>query len=147
MLDIRERIRFVRESQNLSVQAFADVIGVSRGVINNIEHDKAPVTRVVGIAICSKFNVREEWLFHGSGMMYQEDDLIGQLCNRLNLDGNQRVILHVAASLGPDTAAMLLRLARMIVKGTSTVDAVPRILASDLPPYEPEESQSEEKSG
>jgi transcriptional regulator with XRE-family HTH domain len=146
-MDIRERIMLVRSQSNLSMQSFADAIGVSIGVIKNIEYGKAPVTRVVGIAICSKFNVREEWLFHGSGMMYQEDDLIGQLCNRLNLDGNQRVILHVAASLGPDTAATLLRLARMIVKGTSTVDAVPRILASDLPPYEPEESQNEEKSG
>lgn len=146
-MEIKDRVALVRHYADLSQRAFADRIGVSVGVISNIELGRAPVTPVVCIAICSKFNVREEWLFHGNGMMYQEDDLIGQLCNRLNLDGNQRVILHVAASLGPDTAATLLRLARMIVKGTSTVDAVPRILASDLPPYEPEESQNEEKSG
>ena len=146
-MEIKDRVALVRQYADLSQRAFADRIGVSVGVISNIELGRAPVTPVVCIAICSKFNVREEWLFHGSGMMYQEDDLIGQLCNRINLDGNQRVILHVAASLGPDTAATLLRLARMIVKGTSTVDAVPRILASDLPPYEPEEPQNEEKSG
>ena len=146
-MELKDRVALVRQYSGLSMRDFADRIGVSHGVIINIEKEKAPMTRVVGIAICSKFNVREEWLFHGSGMMYQEDDLIGQLCNRLNLDGNQRVILHVAASLGPDTAATLLLLARMIVKGTSTVDAVPRILASDLPPYEPEEPQNEEKSG
>ena len=146
-MEIKDRVALVRQYADLSQRAFADRIGVSVGVISNIELGRAPVTPVVCIAICSKFNVREEWLFHGSGMMYQEDDLVGQLCNRLNLDGNQRVILHVAASLGPDTAATLLRLARMIVKGASTVDAVPRILASDLPPYEPEESQNEEKSG
>ena len=146
-MELKDRVMLVRQQAGLSQRAFAERIGVSYGVIANIEYDKAPMTRVVGIAICSKFNIREEWLFHGRGMMYQEDDLVGQLCSRLNLDGNQRVILHVAASLGPDTAATLLRLARMIVKGASTVDAVPRILASDLPPYEPEESQNEEKSG
>ena len=146
-MEIKDRVALVRQYADLSQRAFADRIGVSVGVISNIELGRAPVTPVVCIAICSKFNVREEWLFHGSGMMYQEDDLIGQLCNRLNLDGNQRVILHVAASLGPETAATLLHLARMITKGASTVDAVPRILASDLPPYNPEESQNEEKSG
>lgn len=146
-MSIRERIIQIRKDSGLSMQAFSEKIGVSRGVINNIERDLAPVTPVVGIAICSKFNIREEWLFHGEGDMSAPDDLVSQLCDQRNLDAAQRRILQAAADLGPDAAALLLRLAEAIVSGVPLEDAVPTLRASDLPPYIPPDAQNEKKSG
>lgn len=146
-MDVRERIMFVRSSNNLSMQAFADTIGVSIGVIKNIEYGKAPATPVVCIAICSKFHIREEWLFHGDGEMMSSDDLVEQLCERRNLNAVQRRIVQAAADLGPDAAALLLALAEKIVSGVPAQEAIPTLHASDLPPYVPPTAQNEKKSG
>lgn len=146
-MEIKDRVMLVRQQVGLSQRAFAERIGVSYGVIANIEYNKAPMTRVVGIAICSKFNIREEWLFHGEGDMSAPDDLVSQLCDQRNLDAAQRRILQAAADLGPDAAALLLRLAEAIVSGVPLEDAVPTLRASDLPPYIPPDAQNEKKSG
>lgn len=146
-MDVRERIMYVRSSNNLSMQAFADTIGVSIGVVKNIEYGKAPATPVVCIAICSKFNIREEWLFHGEGDMLEPDDLVDQLCQRRNLNAAQRAVLTAAVDLGPDAADLLVRIAEKIVSGVPIQDAVPPLRASDLPPYVPPDAQNEKKSG
>lgn len=146
-MSIRDRIIQIRKESGLSMQAFAEKIGVSRGVINNIERDLAPVTPVVGIAICSKFHIREEWLFNGEGEMMSSDDLVEQLCERRNLNAVQRRIVQAAADLGPDAAALLLALAEKIVSGVPAQEAIPTLHASDLPPYVPPNTQNEKKSG
>lgn len=135
-MDIRERIMLIRNNSGLSVQAFADRIGVSRGVINNIERNLAPVTPVVCYAICAKFHIREEWLFEGKGDMMESDDLVEQLCERRGLNADQRRILQAAANLGPDAARLILDLATALVSGHPIDQALPHLTADDLPPYE-----------
>lgn len=146
-MEIKDRVALVRAKSGLSMRDFADRIGVSHGVIINIEKEKAPMTRVVGIAICSKFHIREEWLFHGEGEMMSSDDLVEQLCERRNLNAVQRRIVQAAADLGPDAAALLLALAEKIVSGVPAQEAIPTLHASDLPPYVPPNAQNEKKSG
>lgn len=146
-MEIRERCIAVRKSNGLTQQAFAERIGVSVGVISNIELGRAPATPVVCIAICSKFHIREEWLFHGEGEMMSSDDLVEQLCERRNLNAVQRRIVQAAADLGPDAAALLLALAEKIVSGVPAQEAIPTLHASDLPPYVPLNAQNEKKSG
>ena len=135
-MDIRERIMHVRSTSNLSMQSFADRIGVSIGVIKNIEYGKAPVTPVVCYAICAKFHIREEWLFNGTGDMMESDDLVEQLCERRGLNADQRRILQAAAALGPDAARLILDLATSLVSGQPIDQALPHLTADDLPPYE-----------
>lgn len=135
-MEIKDRVALVRTHTGLSMRDFAERIGVSHGVIINIEKEKAPMTRVVGIAICSKFHINEEWLFEGKGDMMESEDLVEQLCQRRGLNADQRRILQVAANLGPDAARLILDLASSLVSGQPIDQALPHLTADDLPPYE-----------
>lgn len=146
-MDIRERCVAVRKHHALSQQAFADTIGVSVGVISNIELGRAPVTPVVCIAICSKFHIREAWLFRGEGDMLESDNLVEQFCRQRGLNATQRAILQAAADLSPQEAQIFAQVCARVASGLSVSDAVPLLTADDLPPYVPPESQNEKKSG
>ena len=72
-LEIFERISLLRKELKLSQDKFGKKIGVSRDVINNIEHNrlsrpeqKEPLYRL----ICQEFNVNENWLRTGDGDMF-----------------------------------------------------------------------------
>lgn len=63
------RIREVRISKDLTQQAFADRIGVSRGALANYEVDRnEPIDAVITL-ICREFCIRESWLRTGEGEM------------------------------------------------------------------------------
>lgn len=89
-MEIYERIRELRKKHlNLTQTEFAEKLGVTRSVINNIERNvlarpdqKEPFYRL----ICSTFNVNYEWLLSGTEPMFVEtrDDYINQLVKRYN---------------------------------------------------------------
>lgn len=64
------RIFNLRKSLNLTQKEFGETIGMSHGSLSDIERGVAPVTERTIIAICSKFNVNEEWLRSGEGDMF-----------------------------------------------------------------------------
>lgn len=67
------RIKELRNTLNLSQREFGTTIGL-RSSISDIELGKAPVTERTIIAICSKFDVNEEWLRYGKGEMFIVED-------------------------------------------------------------------------
>jgi len=67
------RIKELRETLHLKQKEFGNIIGL-RSSISEIENAQAPITERTIIAICSKFNVNEEWLRTGNGSMFNEDD-------------------------------------------------------------------------
>ena len=147
-MDIRERIMLIRKESKLTQQAFADTIGVSVGVISNIELGRAPVTRVVGIAICSKFHIREEWLFDGVGDMYEADDLVETLADRSHMNAKQRALLRTFASLTPEEAEVLFRFAQKVVDDReSQQSSLPPVTAADLAPYMLPDQDKQKKLG
>ena len=75
MKSIESRVRAVRKSNKLSQTEFAESIGVTVGVISNIElgritqwDTKTPLLNL----ICDKYGCRREWLIDGEGEMMQE---------------------------------------------------------------------------
>lgn len=73
-MTLGERVRQVRTSQpgKPSQTAFAEMLGVSRGEIANIEGDvlKKPEGKMaLLLLICSTFDVRKEWLLNEDGPM------------------------------------------------------------------------------
>lgn len=146
-MEIKDRVMLVRQHAGLSQRSFAERIGVSYGVIANIEYDKAPMTRVVGIAICSKFHIREEWLFHGHGDMMEPSDALEALIRQRDLTALQERFVRAAAALTPDMARTLADVVDLVRDGVPVEDAVPTLRASDLPPYVPPDAQNEKKSG
>lgn len=72
---MNNRILQIRKSLNLSQNEFANTIGLKHSSLSDIERGKAPITERTIIAICSKFNVNEQWLRNGSGEMFNIIDL------------------------------------------------------------------------
>lgn len=88
-MSVGSRIKELRKSQNLTQQAFADRLGIQRGIIGKYEVDvSAPSDAVISL-ICREFNVREAWLRDGTGEMLEikpRAEELGELVRKLLAD-------------------------------------------------------------
>lgn len=74
-MTIGDRLKQARKSRGYTQDSLAEAIGVSRGVITNIEHGKAGPQKVVIHAICSVLKINQNWLMSGLGQMDHKSDL------------------------------------------------------------------------
>ena len=83
---MKNRLKLLREDQNMTQQKFADKLGIKRTTIGNYEVGRnEPVDSVISL-ICDRFGVNEQWLRTGVGKMYLEtkkDDDIDRLINKM----------------------------------------------------------------
>lgn len=71
---MKERIKKLRKTLDLTQQEFADKIGVKQNTVAQYEIGRnIPIDSVVFL-ICKEFNVREEWLRTGEGDMFLPAD-------------------------------------------------------------------------
>lgn len=68
------RIKELRNFLKITQNEFSQKIGLKRSSLSDIERGNAPITERTIIAICSQFNVNEEWLRFGSGQMFNSID-------------------------------------------------------------------------
>ncbi len=69
-LSLGERLKKSRKSKGLTQEKLAEMIGTSRGVITNLEHDKIETPQPLIInALCNFLEINQEWLLHGIGEM------------------------------------------------------------------------------
>lgn len=80
---IASRVRQLRKSAGLSQTEFAEKLGVTVGVISNIELEritqwdtKMPLLNLM----CEKYNCRREWLLNGTGEMLKQDSQADEMC-------------------------------------------------------------------
>lgn len=71
---MNERIRELRKSLNLTMEAFGERIGVSKSTISNIENGNREATEHMIKSICREFGVDYIWLTTGEGEMFVESD-------------------------------------------------------------------------
>lgn len=69
-----ERLKKIRKVLNISQKEFGKKLGVSRGVIVNMELHRAEIKPLFIEHLCSIFNVNKEWLYSGTGDMFIVDD-------------------------------------------------------------------------
>lgn len=63
-----ERLKEARTLRKFSQDDLSKKIGVSRGVITNIEYNKIEAPQPIVIkSICDALNIRQEWLLYGTG--------------------------------------------------------------------------------
>ena len=74
-MNIASRLRQARKSKGYTQDALASAIGVSRGVISNIEYEKAEPQSLVIHAICDVLQINENWLVSGEGKMELNPEL------------------------------------------------------------------------
>lgn len=64
---MKNRIKELRDSLGLTLEAFGSRIGVTRSAISNIENGRREPTNQLVSSICREFHVNEEWLRTGLG--------------------------------------------------------------------------------
>ena len=77
-----ERITLLRKQLGLSQTAFGEHLGVSRGVIKNIDDKLVPAKPLMIKQICKEFGVSQTWLETGEGDMFEpqtQDEELAQL--------------------------------------------------------------------
>ena len=71
-MGIGARLKQARSSKGYTQNSLADAIGVSRGVITNIEHEKSEPQMLVIRGICYELGINSSWLLQGEGPMESE---------------------------------------------------------------------------
>lgn len=69
-MTIGERVKTLRKELGLTLEKFANPIGIHRGSLSAIENDKSGVSDRTLLAICREYGVSEEWLRDGEGEMF-----------------------------------------------------------------------------
>lgn len=65
---------YARRNSGYTQNSLAESIGVSRGVIFNLEKNKTIPQAIVVNAICQTLNVNSDWLLNGVGEMKKRED-------------------------------------------------------------------------
>lgn len=74
MKTLGERLNYARRSSGYTQNSLAESIGVSRGVIFNLEKNKTVPQTIVVNAICQTLNINSDWLLNGAGEMKKQED-------------------------------------------------------------------------
>lgn len=69
MNTLGERLNYARKKNGYTQDSLADAIGVSRGVIFNLEKNKTEPQIIVLNAICQILKINKDWLLNGTGEM------------------------------------------------------------------------------
>jgi transcriptional regulator with XRE-family HTH domain len=91
MYEINDRIKELRKVLNLSQTEFGERLHVSRGVINNIDHNIVEPKSLFLNNVAATFNVNRDWLETGEGDMFVEktrEEEIAEWAASLNDSGN-----------------------------------------------------------
>lgn len=75
MNTLGERLKHARKSRGYTQDSLAEAIGVSRGVIFNLEKGKSEPQTIVVNAICKILKTRKEWLLDGAGDMEESEGM------------------------------------------------------------------------
>lgn len=92
-MNINERIRYLRKTElNMTQQAFATRIKISRSNMGNIETGEVSVTDRVILSICEEFGVNEAWLRNEEGKIFtdksREEEIAEIMAETLKADLN-----------------------------------------------------------
>jgi transcriptional regulator with XRE-family HTH domain len=71
-MEINNRIKQIRIKFKITQQKFAELLGISRGYLNNIEAGKPPSFNFI-MKLIKSTNCNSEWLLIGKGEMYRHE--------------------------------------------------------------------------
>lgn len=75
MNTLGERLNYARKKNGYTQDSLAEAIGVSRGVIFNLEKNKTEPQTIVINAICDVLKINKDWLIFGNGEMEYNKDI------------------------------------------------------------------------
>ncbi len=103
MQDIYDRFKLLRKEKKLSQTEFGERVGVTIGVIKNIEHKLVEPKDLFIKQICKTYHVNYLWLTEGKGDMFDnsEDAVIEELAEEYKLDKSDIDIIKAYLQLEP----------------------------------------------
>lgn len=69
MNTLGDRLNYARKKNGYTQDSLAELIGVSRGVIFNLEKNKTEPQSIVINALCQTLKINKVWLMEGTGEM------------------------------------------------------------------------------
>ena len=109
---MNERLRELRLKLELSQAELARQIGISQNTISYMEKENATIKDVNVKAICTKFDVNEEWLRTGKGEMFlnfDNDEAFGRAMDEIFKDEDpfiRNMIIEMASLPKEEKEAM-----------------------------------------
>lgn len=101
---MKERLKKLRKTLDLTQQAFADRIGMKQNTIAQYEMGRTVPSDAIIFSICREFNVNEDWLRTGEGDMFLEmsrdeqiEEFVGSLLKDEEDSFKRRLISGLAA--------------------------------------------------
>lgn len=118
---VENRIKEVRKAVHLNQVDFGLKLGVSVGVISNIElhRNKTDIaTDPICNLICSIFNVNKQWLFTGEGDMFNSisDNPLSSIKEQYNLSDNATTIIEAFLKLSKSEQDFFIKQAERILR-------------------------------
>lgn len=112
-----QRVKEIRKALNLSQEAFGEKLGVSKGVIVNIELERAPLKDLMFKHICRTFNVNPLWLEKGEGEMFLEtpDSVLEDLTIEYDLSPTEKNIVTNYLKMSPEDRRKVSELLRKLL--------------------------------
>lgn len=108
-LTLGERLKKARIQRGLTQDNLADLLGTSRGVITNLEHDKIENPKPLIIkSICTILEINQDWLLYGTATM---DDNCQAYNSKVLSD-----IYTLSKELTPDEQAYILDIIKLYKK-------------------------------
>lgn len=94
---MNNRLADLRSALKLNQTDFGRMVGLSTASVSALESGLRNITDRHIMLLCSTFNVNENWLRHGTGKMFVEDDttIITDLAKEYHLDDiDKKIIEH-----------------------------------------------------
>lgn len=110
---MNERIKALRLALGLSQEEFGRRLGVGRGAITNIEHNKVEPKPLFVDLICREFRADRKWLESGEGEMFcqlTEDEELELIFDQIHFSGDPTIKSIIKAYWSmPDDAKAVFR--------------------------------------
>lgn len=127
-MEIKERIKQIRKSKDLTQVEFGKLIGVKGNTITNYETGLRTPTDAVINNICKTFGVDEEWLRTGNGDMFVDMDLEDELMHWAGTvlasesDNFKKRFVRMLSKLSEDEWELLAKMAQELVDTEKATD-------------------------
>lgn len=132
---MKERIRKLRRTLDLTQQSFGERIGIKRNTVANYETGRnEPIASVISL-ICKEFNVSEKWLRTGEGEMFQssQKNELDALIKRYNLTAADKLLIENYLELKPDSKKAIINfIMNIATKVDSSPDTNKNISPNDI---------------